>query len=191
MRRKKLLRQAILTKRDILSLKEKSEKSCAIKRNLFSMQEFKRAKTIALYVSFRSEVETEATIKESLKLGKRVVVPVSRVREKELQMAYIENFDDDLEMGAYEIPEPKTNRLKPVDLDDLDIIILPGSVFDMSGYRLGYGGGYYDRFLQVVGSRVKTIGLAYEIQVVDKVPKESHDIPVDWIVTEKRIIHCR
>jgi len=191
MLKKKWLRQSMLNKRDEIPKREREAKSLLIKEKLFDMLIFKDANLVGFYVSFRSEVETEAMIKESLRLDKRVVVPVSRAREKELQMVYIENFDEDLEVGTYGILEPKVAKSKQVDLDNLDIIILPGSVFDVSGYRLGYGGGYYDRFLQIIGSRAKTVGLAYEFQIVDEVPKEPHDIPVDWIVTEKRIIHCR
>ncbi|MDO8886842.1 5-formyltetrahydrofolate cyclo-ligase [Candidatus Oleimmundimicrobium sp.] len=191
MKRKKLLRQKVLTKRDRLLPEEKREKSRAIKINLFNMREFKQAKTIAFYVSFRSEVETECIIRESLKLGKKVVLPVSRAKDRELQMVYIDSFDDDLDVGLYGILEPKNIKLKLERLDDLDAIILPGSVFDMSGHRLGYGGGYYDRFLQALTSRTAIIGLAYELQVVDEVPNESHDVPVNWLVTEKRVIRCR
>ncbi len=191
MRRKKDLRESMLIKRDMLSPQERTRKSLMIKRRLFSTPEYKEARVIAFYVSFRSEAETENMIRESLKLGKKVVLPVSRVKKKELQMVYVKNFDKDLKPGTYGIIEPKTTKVKLDDLSQLDIVVLPGSVFDLSGYRLGYGGGYYDRFLQTLGSGTVIIGLAYEFQVVNEVPRESHDIPVHQIVTENRIICCR
>lgn len=191
MRRKKDLRESMLIKRDMLSPQERMRKSFMIKRRFFSTPEYKEAGVIAYYMSFRSEVETENMIRESLKLGKKVVLPVSRVKRKELQMVYVKNFDKDLKPGTYGILEPKNTKIKLDDLSQLDIVVLPGSVFDLSGYRLGYGGGYYDRFLQTLGSGTVIIGLAYEFQVVNEVPREPHDIPVHQIVTENRIICCR
>jgi len=191
MRRKKDLRESMLINRDMLSPQERMRKSLMIKRRFFSTPEYKEAGVIAYYMSFRSEVETEKMIRESLKLGKKVVLPVSRVKRKELQMVYVKNFDKDLKPGTYGILEPKNTKVKLDDLSQLDIVVLPGSVFDLSGYRLGYGGGYYDRFLQTLGSETVIIGLAYEFQVVNEVPREPHDIPVHQIVTENRIICCR
>jgi len=191
MRRKKDLRESMLIKRDMLSPQERMRKSLMIKRRFFSTPEYKEAGVIAYYMSFRSEVETENMIRESLKLGKKVVLPVSRVKRKELQMVYVKNFDKDFKPGTYGILEPKNTKVKLDDLSQLDIVVLPGSVFDLSGYRLGYGGGYYDRFLQTLGSETVIIGLAYEFQVVNEVPREPHDIPVHQIVTENRIICCR
>ena len=99
---------------------------------------------------------------------------------------------DDLKISSYGILEPKKDKIKNISSDKIDLIIVPGVAFDLKGNRMGHGKGYYDRFLNLVKST--SIGLAFEFQIIENIPVESHDKPIDMIITEKRIIkslnHC-
>lgn len=121
-------------------------------------------------------------IRRALAEGKRVVLP--KVDGKALSLFEIHDFDKDVSSGAWGIPEPQ--RGKRIDFEEVDLIIMPGAVFDELGNRLGYGAGYYDKLLSKGGKT--TVALAFEVQIVPKVPRGVHDIPVQKIVTEKRII---
>lgn len=100
----------------------------------------------------------------------------------------INDLDLDLAPGFCSIPEPVLERVVLFEPSKIDVVILPGSVFDLNGGRLGYGGGYYDRFLANGAPQALRIGLAYEMQLVDEVPVMAHDQPLDYLVTEKRVI---
>jgi 5-formyltetrahydrofolate cyclo-ligase len=127
-------------------------------------------------------------IQESLRKGKTVVVPKTDIKEKKLNLSTITCWDD-LECGAYTIFEPKSERVKEVFLDSIDLLILPGVVFDEKGNRIGHGMGYYDRLLQNK-FHGHVVGLAFELQMVDSIPAEKHDVRVKRIITEERIITC-
>lgn len=184
---KRNIRKEILKKRDEISKDIKAIKDSLIKQRLFSFLEFITAKTVFFYASFRSEVETLSMIKESLKIGKRVVLP--KVDKERLRLMLYEIKDiSELFPGYMEIPEPLLPNERLVNLDDIDLIIIPGAAFDYSGNRLGYGGGYYDILLSERKKEVPIIALAYEEQLVDSIPSEMHDVKVDIIVTDKRVI---
>ncbi len=184
---KKALKEEIFGKRKALSKEDVEEKSEKIKESLYSLPEFKKAKNILFYVSFNNEASTVDMIKELLDNGeKNIIVPFVEKNNPMLQLSELKNFND-LEPKTFEILEPKKNKIKKIEADKIDLIIVPGIVFDKNGHRIGYGYGYYDRLLEELNNAVK-IGLCYGFQLVDKVPKEQHDIPVDIIVTEKRIL---
>ena len=121
-------------------------------------------------------------IRRALAEGKRVVLP--RVKGKDLELLEIESFDRDVAPGAWGIMEPEGG--KPVQLKDIGLIAMPGAVFDEKGNRIGYGAGFYDKLLPLYKGR--TVALAFELQIVPAVPTAAHDIPVQKIITEKRII---
>lgn len=141
------------------------------------------------YFSVRSEVQTFDIIRQALRAGKRVALPVSISRGRRLIFREVTDFKADLKPGLLGIPEPKPSRPR-VAPREADLIIVPGVAFDRRGYRLGTGGGFYDRFLRRV-TRPARVGLAFEAQLVDKVPHAEHDERVDYIVTERRVIRCR
>ncbi|MDF2987943.1 MAG: 5-formyltetrahydrofolate cyclo-ligase [Eubacterium sp.] len=143
------------------------------------------------FVSFGSEVDTHTLIKNWLDQGKQISVPcIERVtKENKLMHAVrISDFDDLNQLGSFGILEPELNRENLVKPYDLDIIIVPGSVFDINKNRIGYGGGFYDRYLAGISGNCRKIGVCYDFQVVDKVPYQEYDIPLDLLVTENRII---
>ncbi len=186
-------RHKIIAGRDRLSPAELVEKSGRITRGLFSFKEIRAAHIFFIYLHFRSEVQTLDIVRRCLAEGKTVTVPLTMVGESRLLAVRITDPQNQLEPGYCTIPEP-VQSLVPgsvVDPAKIDVVIVPGSVFDRFGGRLGYGGGYYDRFLAQEAANVLRIGLAYELQLVDQVPLEPHDQLMDFIVTEKKIYDCR
>ncbi|MAH33246.1 5-formyltetrahydrofolate cyclo-ligase [archaeon] len=190
---KQALKLKIFEKRKSLSEEYVIEKSTEIKEMLYSLPEFKEAKNIMFYVSFDNEADTHEMIKELLlEKEKTVVVPYTEKDNYLLQISKLEDFNE-LEKKNFGILEHKEHHIKKFDIADIDLVIVPGVVFDKSGHRIGYGHGYYDRFLdnlEKINKNAVKIGLAYDFQIADKIPIEKHDVPVDKIVTEKRIIRC-
>ncbi len=179
---KQKLRQKILQARECLSLRDVEEKSKKIVYTLTGLPAYTQADIICIYISTRNEVRTHRVIQQLLRESKKkVVVPV--MFDEQIKLAELERWED-LMPGAYGILEPA--RRKMVANDQIQLVIVPGVVFDVTGHRIGYGKGYYDRFLS--SAHVPKIGLAYELQIVENVPAHSEDVPVDCIVTEERVI---
>jgi len=181
------LRKIVKEKRNRLQKIDVLTKSSQIKKRVFDLKEFKQAKTVLFYVSYDNEVYTHDMIKESMLMGKRVVVPKSDTNNNTLLLSKLTKWDD-LELGAYTILEPKKEVFKEISINSIDFAIVPGVVFDEKGHRIGHGKGYYDRLLKNVSCT--SIGLSFELQLVNTISAEKHDIKVDKIVTEKRIIDC-
>lgn len=188
--RKKKLRKKIIALRDNLPLEEREKKSKSIHTRLFSLPEFVSANTLAFYVSFKSEVLTETMIRKSLSLGKVVVVPITDLANRRLKLSRIIDYTDDLTPGTWGILEPKPDRIKLIALKEIDLVITPGVVFDKKGCRIGYGGGFYDGLLKSLQKEKVSVAVAFELQMVEEVPVDNRDEPVDIIVTEKRVIRC-
>jgi len=185
------LRQRILGERDGLSAEDRYAKSISVMSNYWSLPGIEQWTTLFIYVNFRSEVETLELIKRSLEQGRRVAVPLVDASAVRMIPLLIRDPGQDLVPGYYNIPEPDPRRCQRVEPAEIDAAVIPGSVFDIHGGRLGYGGGYYDRFLVNDAPQAKRIGLAFELQVVDEVPVEPHDQPLDILITEKRIVNIR
>jgi 5-formyltetrahydrofolate cyclo-ligase len=172
MKSKNEIRQLIKNKREALdpAEKEKLDKDIILKINENS--DFKAANTILVYMSHKNEVDII-----DFTNNKNLVLP--RVNNENLDLYLIESLDD-LEEGAYGIMEPKTT-CKKVLPDDIDLALIPGVAFDKKGHRIGFGKGYYDRLETKL--TCKKIGIAYDFQIVDEIPFESHDLPVDLLIT--------
>lgn len=184
---KKVIRNEVLRKRDKIPQEVKSVKDALIKEKLFSTQEFVNSKIIIFYASFRSEIDTISMIQKSLEMGKRVVLPKVDKERHMLSLYEIKDLNE-LSPGYMGIPEPSLADERTVDIDDVDLVIIPGAGFDYSGNRLGYGAGYYDILLSKSKKKISIIALAYEEQIVDSIPSEKHDVKVDVIVTDTRVI---
>jgi 5-formyltetrahydrofolate cyclo-ligase len=128
-------------------------------------------------------------IKESLRGGKTVLVPKADKQKKTLCLSKLQRWDD-LSLGAYSILEPRDDCIRETPASSVELLIIPGIVFDQHGNRLGHGMGYYDRLLKKI-SQAHSIGLAFECQLIESLPAEEHDEKVEMIVTENRGIHCR
>lgn len=185
---KKEIRSTILKKRNSMNFSKVLEKSKRIKEQVFHMHEFKDAKTILFYISYDNEVYTHEMIKESLKIKKQVVVPKIDMDNHMILCSSLTQWDD-LLIGAYNILEPRQECLNEVPPETIDLIVIPGIAFDEHGNRIGHGTGYYDRLLKKKNNAHR-LGLAFEVQIVENIPTESHDVKVEKIVTEERIITC-
>ncbi len=186
------LRKRNLAQRDALTPRRQHEKSLRIRRALLDLPLLNDCTTLLVYVAFRSEVQTLPIITTLLEAGKTVAVPLTIVQEKRLCSIIIKNPEKDLVPGYCGIPEPRPTRIpkKTVAPGGIDLVIVPGSVFDQQGGRLGYGGGYYDRFLSRKAPQATRIALAYELQIVDKIHLQPHDQTMDMVITENTIYAC-
>jgi 5-formyltetrahydrofolate cyclo-ligase len=184
---KKTIRDEVLEKRDRIPHAIKAEKNLFIRNSLYALHEFIDAKTILFYASFRSEVETHSMIKQALKAGKNLILPKVYKEGHRLLLYELKDLRE-LNAGFMGIPEPFVPDERLFAIDDIDLIIIPGAAFDYSGNRLGYGAGYYDSLLAERKRKIPVIALAYEEQIVDSIPSEEHDVRVDMIVTDKRVI---
>lgn len=182
------LRKRILAARDQLSTIDRREKSKAVEYHFLSLLEMSQWSTLFVYVNFRSEVETVELINRCLNQGRRVAVPLVDAAAARMIPLLIQDPENDLRPGYYGIPEPDPKNCLPVEAKEIDAAVIPGSVFDLRGGRLGYGGGYYDRFLVNEAPQAKRVGFAFELQVVEQVPILAHDQPLDILITEKRIV---
>jgi len=185
---KNQLRKIILQRRDNLKPEERLSLSKQIWTSLFTLPEFLKAKHIMIYLNFGSEVETIPFIDDLFSQNKNVYAPVTNTKNKSLTIYPIIKDKTKLFKGSYGIPEPeKVNG--PINPSQIDLIIVPGVVFDFDCQRIGYGTGYYDRFLQSVSPSATILGIAYDLQLVKKIKTDKHDLPMDLVVTEKRIIN--
>jgi 5-formyltetrahydrofolate cyclo-ligase len=182
------IRKELLSKRDNIPLEVRRSKNRMILERLLSLDEFRNAGVIFFFASFKTEVDTAEMIKSSLLSGKRVILPKVDKDRYELQLYEIRDFGE-LVPGYMGIPEPPFQERR-MSINDADIVIIPGAGFDASGNRIGYGGGYYDRLLSGLKKQTPVIAPAYEEQVVDSIPSEPHDIRVQMIVTDRRVIRC-
>ncbi len=184
------LRKIILLKRDALNTSEQEINSILVRETVKKLVQFQSADIILMYVDFRSELGTRKLMEDILEGGKTLVVPVTLVEERDLLPVSITNPDKELISGYCSIPEPieSLRTTAVVSPEDIDIIFLPGSVFDERGGRMGYGGGYYDRFVSKKAPQALRVGLAHDIQLVKEAPLQRHDELLDYVITEKRKI---
>jgi 5-formyltetrahydrofolate cyclo-ligase len=187
---KKILRQTFLERRNLYKPEDILSGSEAISLALNKLDCVKSSNCIMCYVSFGSEVFTHNTVMEWLKSGKTVCVPyVINLDSNKIMHAIKINDFSELSIGHYGILEPQFDESRIIKPQDIDVIIIPGLAFDFQKNRLGYGGGYYDRYIKDVRKDCNKIAVCFDFQVVDGIPAEIHDERVDMLVTDKRIIY--
>jgi len=187
--RKHAIRAESLAARRALTPDQAIQKSTAILERLRSLPAFESARALLVYVSSKdNEVDTLHLIRSAIESGRKVLVPVAVTSTREMVWSELRSLDE-LTPSTFGIMEPKEDCVRPVEHGERDVALVPGIAFDAAGRRIGYGGGYYDRFLASFSG--KKVALAYELQVYDSIPSEPHDLPVDVIVTEDRLINCR
>lgn len=184
---KKEFRKNVITDRKKQNLEFISKNSSIITEKVLSMDCIKNAQTIMLYLDFNNEVQTTELVNKLLCLNKVVASPITIMDNRELIPSKITNLNEGISIGAYGIREPKRECSPTVDVKDIDVVIVPAVAYDENCYRLGYGGGFYDRFLQRLRDDAVTIGIAFDLQIFDSVPKEDHDAQLDYIITETRL----
>ncbi|MDW0112256.1 5-formyltetrahydrofolate cyclo-ligase [Sporosarcina saromensis] len=164
-----------------------ADQSRKIFEQLCLTEVFKAASTVGITISRYPEIDTRTIIEHAWALGKRVAVPRCNPSTKEMDFRIINSYDD-LEVVYMNLQEPIIDRSVSVRPDEIDLQVVPGVVFAKDGYRIGYGGGYYDRYL--CAFQGNTLSLAFDLQVVEKIPIETYDQPVGKIITETAIIDC-
>ncbi|MEF7656969.1 5-formyltetrahydrofolate cyclo-ligase [Bacillus sp. ZJS3] len=183
MREEKLrLRKQIIEHMNSLSKERYTTLSEQIAFSLYEQKEWAEAKTIGITLSMENEVNTYPIIEKAWKEGKRVVVPKCNKETRTMSFRKISNFDQ-LETVYMNLREPIPALTEEVNADEIDLQIVPGVAYTERGERIGYGGGYYDRYL--VHYKGKTLSLAYSFQMVEHIPVEPFDKNVEKIITEK------
>jgi 5-formyltetrahydrofolate cyclo-ligase len=159
-----------------------------IRQRVLADARIRDADSIFSYISFGREAGTRQLLNELLLLGKTVIAPCADPAADPYRWFHILRPDDPLLRLKGEEPDSTPDISDAVDLPRVDVFLVPGLVWDAQGYRVGYGGGFFDRLLGKSGPHSVKMGLAFELQLVDKVPRDSWDVPVDVIVTEQRTI---
>lgn len=181
--KKNQIRKEILVKLRLQDQLERITRSRDIKRRLFQESSFKGASSIMFYMAKSYEVDTKAMIDEALRIGKKVIIPVTDTQKKRLIPSEIKDPQRELVKGPFGIYEPKRDNMNAVKSDDIDMVVVPGIAFDAKGNRIGHGEGYFDRFLKYLPKSTPTIGLGFIFQLVDKIDTLSWDIPVTKVIT--------
>jgi len=186
---KEVIRKEVLRERNALTPDAVAEKSARIVKKLVTVDGYRNAINIMTYINFRNEVQTGNFIRKAMAGGKRVSVPVTDVDNRRLTPSLLVDYPGDLQPGTWGIWEPKPECVRVLDPSELDLVVVPGVAFDLKGNRLGYGGGFYDRFLKVTKPGTVFVGLAFDFQIRPFIFPEVYDIPVHLLLTEYRLIH--
>jgi 5-formyltetrahydrofolate cyclo-ligase len=187
--KKQELRKKIDKKLSALPRKELKQKYQAIEEQLFEFANFLEAQTTLLYINQTNEVDTRPILKRCSHIPKQIVLPLFHPESNGVRLFKLYNIETDLKPGPNNIIGPDPDRCKLVDMDAIDIAIIPGIAFDEKGGRLGDGSGRYDRIIPKLPATTRKVAFAIEDQMMTQVPMDSHDRYVDIIITEKRIIY--
>lgn len=185
--RKAVLRALVLAERDALSAQVRSERSRSIAETLTAMPAYASAASVLLTSSFGSEVETAGLIETTLASGKVLLLPLVNKAARMLELYEVTDVSSQLIRGTYGIAEPRPERCRRARYDEVDWVLIPGVVYADDGYRIGYGGGYYDRLLPLLPARAPRISAAFQLQRRAEVPHGIHDQKVEIVVTESAI----
>lgn len=164
---------------------DREDRSRRIVERLCQVEAFRRAHRVLFYVAQGGEVETRPLIERWVAKGRKIILP--RVKGDGMVLVEVERLED-LGPGYRGILEPKPDTGRRVSSEEVEVALVPGLAFDLEGNRLGRGGGHYDRVLAGIGPGALKIGLAFDFQIVERLPAEAQDIPVEIVVTETRVI---
>jgi 5-formyltetrahydrofolate cyclo-ligase len=182
---KRRIRESARAKRHAQDDKEQASR--VILQRLMSLPEYEAAQSVAYYVDVRDEVRTRFALPDALNSGKQVLVPYCA--DDQLVLCRLDNVDE-LASGRFGVLEPKSelrNASRILPASSVDLIVVPGVAFDRHGGRMGHGLGYYDRLLADVQPSTVLVGLAFECQVFHDIPVETHDVSMDWVITESTV----
>lgn len=175
---KKAMRRTIGEKKRAMTREEIESASERLTEKFLQTEFYRDCRSIYAYLSYNQEVRTDALIRRAIQDGKRVAVP--KVYGDEMRFLWLDD-PDQVAPGAYGIPEPIADE--PIANDDTALVLMPGLAFDPEGRRLGYGGGFYDRFLAKEPNH-PLVALCYGFQMFDHLETEAHDIPVDLVIAD-------
>lgn len=185
---KVFIRKEMIKRREEISLAQKSHMDREILKRLLESKYYNNSNVIFTFVSFKKEVDTHNLIGQALKDGKKICVPRVINKKSGMVACYIDGLHS-LTPGCMGILEPGENAVL-ANKDDMDLIIVPGLAFDRKGGRIGYGGGYYDKFLEELPGDIPKVAIAYDFQIIHYIRMCQHDIKVDLIITDKGIYYC-
>ncbi len=168
---------------------EVAERSGRVYKKLFSLPEFIDAHNVLFYMSYRNELDTHRMIQRSIEIGKNVNVPRMELDILSFEIYQINDIQSDTAPGIFGIIEPTHSARKCEDINQIDLCIIPGIAFDRRGHRIGWGKGFYDRFLATLSKRTKKFGLAYDFQLLEKISSHERDVPLDGLITESEVLH--
>lgn len=183
---KKNIREEVIKKRESLSLEIRKAYDEVIFKHLIISDIYKKSKRIFTYISFGSEVDTKRFIKYALSDNKEIYVPKTNKANKEMVAININSLDN-MDVDKWGILEPKSINKNKIG-EVFDLVIMPGVAFDRRGNRIGYGGGYYDKYISKINLQCTKLVLAYDLQIVNEFKNEQHDIKVDYIITNNEFI---
>lgn len=186
-RAKEELRRRLAALRRAVSSETRMGHSSAIAQQVLAEPAFAHAEVVLAYSALRFEVDPRPIIERAWARGKRVLLPRTVPETRALVLHAYEEGDELVESG-FVVKEPLSTA-PVVPASEVDLVLVPGLGFDVRGHRLGYGQGYYDRVLPAL-ARATSLGLAFELSMLIEVPSAPHDVPVDLVVTEKRVIRC-
>ena len=179
------LRATVLGRRDAMDAGTRAALSRAIVREIIALAPYRASGTVLAYAGFGSELETDAFLRHTLDEGKTLLLPRVNRQQGLLDVYEVRDLARDLEAGTWGIREPRPDRCARSDPAAADFVLVPGLAFDARGGRLGYGGGFYDRLLSgSLPPHALLVAGAFEVQMVEEVPMDEHDVPMDAVVTE-------
>lgn len=185
-REKAALRRRLRAARAALPPEERARLAAAVAERLLALPALGRARTVLVFDAFGSEIPTEGLVRRLMDQGKRVLLPVVQGREM---------FAAELRPGEPLVPTSygprEPTRRRPVDPAQVEVVVVPGLAFDREGYRVGYGAGYYDRYLARLPERALRVGIGFHLQLVERVPRREGDEPLDLVVTDRETLECR
>ena len=166
------------------------QKSAIIQKRLVELTEYKKSGSIGLYASINNEVSTDILFGQALKDKKKILFPQIRVAEKELDFVSVQDMEE-LVSGPFGILSPPYKDGVVHSSPEVEFLVIPGVAYDLKGGRLGYGGGFYDRYLHKLPKKPFIVAPAYEFQILDHIPVYPHDVDVDAVVTERGVTYCK
>lgn len=188
---KQIIRQSIVPKREQLSVALRAQFSNGIVQRITQMPEYRNARMMLGYMNFGAEFESEILMRQALVDGKVLLLPKVNTVTRKLELYRVDDLDAQLAPGAYDIREPVADRCVRLDTpEQVDFILLPGVAFGRDGARLGYGGGFYDKFLARLTHSPVLVAGAFAMQLSADIPMDATDRRIEWLVTESEIIHC-
>lgn len=181
--KKEQLRKKILTLMRDQKEEDRLKKSLGVLKKLFAAPQFKAARTVLFYASFDGEVDTYDMMKQAMTLGKKIALPIIDPKHKHIIPAFVHDLHKDLVPGSYGIPQPRLEKGRLAADDEIDLSVVPGIAFDRTNHRLGRGAGYYDRFLSRLAKHVPSLGIAFDFQIVDRLPHHEHDVALTGVIS--------
>jgi len=185
---KNTLRKQVLERRDAMTAQEHHASTADLLMHLSSLPEWKKAKTVLLYLGIKTEFDPTPFVEAALSMEKTVALPRILKSEHRLEIRQVQSLDQDLVSGVWGLREPDPQVCPEMEPNLLDFVLVPGVAFDLQGNRMGYGAGFYDRLLSNPLLTAPRVSAFFSEQLVDQVPHEPHDLPVDILVMPNQIV---